>query len=299
MPRGERPLGPGPDVLLRFAGELRRLRERAGCPTYRELSSRAHYSAAALSEAAGGRKLPTLAVTLAYVVVCGGDGARWETRWRETAAELAAGSAVELAAELADDVPAGGDPGGAPYVGLAAFQPRDADRFFGRDRLVDELVSRVRESRFLGVFGPSGYGKSSVLRAGLVARLGSAPVVVLTPGAHPLEECAVRIGAYLGESAAALRAEFAADPANLHLRIRQAMQDRGDLVLVVDQFEEVFTLCRDDQERDWLIDALVTAARAEASRTRVVLGVRADFFGHCARHPALVAALRDAQVLVG
>ncbi|MPZ83743.1 MAG: hypothetical protein GEV28_26460 [Actinophytocola sp.] len=286
MPRGERPLGPGDDALVRFAGDLRRVRDRAGSPTYRELAARAHYSAAALSEAAGGRKLPSLAVTVAYVAACGGDAAEWEARWREAAAELA-------------DEPAEEDSGESPYVGLAAFQPADADRFFGRGRLVDELVSRVRESRFLGVFGPSGYGKSSVIRAGLVARLGSAPVVVLTPGAHPLEECAVRIGALIGESAATLRAEFAADPANLHLRVSQAMVDRDDLVLVIDQFEEVFTLCRDEDERAWLIRALVTAASADHSRTRVVLGVRADFYGHCARHPELVAALRDNQVLVG
>ncbi len=287
MPRGERPLGPGADVLVRFAGDLRRLREHAGGPTYRELATRAHYSAAALSEAAGGRKLPTLAVTLAYVTACGGDPAGWLARWRETAAELAGEEAEPLA-----------DSAGAPYVGLAAFQTADAGRFFGRDRLVDELVERVRAGRFLGVFGPSGYGKSSVLRAGLVARLEPDPVVVFTPGAHPMEECAVRIAGHLGESAAALRAELAADPANLHLRVRQAMGD-GDLVLVVDQFEEVFTLCADADERAWLIDALVTAARAETSRTRVVLGVRADFYGHCARHPELVAALRDSQVLVG
>jgi hypothetical protein len=277
-------------VLLRFAGDLRRLREQAGSPTYRELATRAHYSAAALSEAAGGRKLPTLAVTLAYVSACDGDTAGWMARWRETAAELAV--------DGGDEPPA--DAGAAPYVGLAAFQPADAARFFGRDALVDELVGRVRESRFLGVFGPSGYGKSSVLRAGLVARLEPGPVVVLTPGAHPLEECAVRIAAALGESAAALRAEFAADPENLHLRVRQALADEdADLVLVVDQFEEVFTLCADPAERTWLIDALVAAANAETSRTRVVLGVRADFYGHCARHPALVAALQDAQLLVG
>ena len=293
MPRGERPLGPGADVLLRFAGELRRLREQAGSPTYRELATRAHYSPAALSEAAGGRKLPTLAVTLAYVSSCGGDTAGWLARWQETAAELAddgAGNGDEPRA----------DAGEAPYVGLAAFQAADAARFFGRDGFVDELVARVRESRFLGVFGPSGYGKSSVLRAGLVARLEPGPVVVLTPGAHPLEECAVRIASVLGESAAALRAEFAADPENLHLRVRQAMDgEDADLVLVVDQFEEVFTLCADDDERTWLIDALVSAARADTSRTRVVLGVRADFYGHCARHPSLVAALQDAQLLVG
>lgn len=296
MPRGERPLGPGADVLLRFAGDLRRLRERAGSPTYRELATRAHYSAAALSEAAGGRKLPTLAVTLAYVTACGGDSAGWLARWRETAAELADETGVD-GAERADGAPAA-ERGEAPYVGLAPFQATDAGRFFGRDRLVDELVARVRTTRFLGVFGPSGYGKSSVLRAGLVARIEPDPVVVFTPGAHPVEECAVRIAAPLGESAATLRAEFAADPANLHLRIRQAMPE-NDLVLVVDQFEEVFTLCSDEAERAWLIEALVTAARSESSRTRVVLGVRADFYGHCARHAELVDALRDSQVLVG
>jgi type II secretory pathway pseudopilin PulG len=280
-------------VLLRFAGDLRRLRERAGSPTYRELATRAHYSPAALSEAAGGRKLPTLAVTLAYVSACGGDTAGWLARWRQTAAELADEETEPVAAQT-------GEP---PYVGLAAFQPADAGRFFGRERLVDELVARVRTTRFLGVFGPSGYGKSSVLRAGLVARLEPEPVVVLTPGAHPVEEFAVRLAAHLGESAAVLASEFAADPANLHLRVRQAMVEDDDivdeLVLVVDQFEEVFTLCADPAERAWLIDALVTAARTETSRTRVVIGVRADFYGHCASHPELVAALRDSQVLVG
>jgi hypothetical protein len=72
VPRPERPLDPGDDPLTEFAAELRRLRESAGNPTYRELGRRAHYSAGTLSEAAGGRKLPSLAVTLAYVRACGG-----------------------------------------------------------------------------------------------------------------------------------------------------------------------------------------------------------------------------------
>ena len=72
MPRNERPLDPGDTPLLRFAAELRRLRESVGSPVYRELSVKAHYSVAVLSEAAGGRKLPSLAVTLAYADACGG-----------------------------------------------------------------------------------------------------------------------------------------------------------------------------------------------------------------------------------
>ncbi|ONI75052.1 hypothetical protein ALI144C_40515 [Actinosynnema sp. ALI-1.44] len=275
-------------VLPRFAADLRRLRENAGGPTYRELSRTAHYSPTMLSEAASGRKLPSLAVTLAYVRACGGDTAEWRARWHDTAAELA-----------------GPDNGGAdnslsPYVGLSAFQPNDADRFFGRTRLVDELLDGVRGRRFLGVFGPSGSGKSSVLRAGLVARVraGNKPALLVTPGAHPLEECAAHLAALTGESVVSLHTEFTADPENLHLRIRQATGE-SEMLLVVDQFEEVFTLCRDDGERSRFIQALVTAATRETSRTRVVIGVRADFYGHCAQYPELVTALRDAQIMVG
>ena len=87
--------------------------------------------------------------------------AEWEARWRAVAEEL------ELAAPAGVTEPTGVP---APYLGLAAFQPEDADRFFGRERLVDELVARLARSGFLVVFGASGAGKSSVLRAGLVPR---------------------------------------------------------------------------------------------------------------------------------
>jgi WD40 repeat protein len=295
MPRREKPLDLDGGVLVEFAADLRRLREKAGGLPYRELSKLAHYSPSVLAEAAGGRKLPSLAVTLAYVRACGGDCGEWQTRWRALAAELVTADA---------EVVAQGETTGAPYVGLAAFQPDDANRFFGRERLVTDLLDRVRERRFLAVFGASGSGKSSVLRAGLVARTMAEgnPVLLLTPGPHPREECAVGLAAFTGASAAVLRTELAADPENLHLRVRQALIDRpagSDLLLVIDQFEEVFTLCRAHDERAWFIQALVGAARAATSRVRVVLGVRADFYGHCGQHPELVEALRDGQLLVG
>ncbi|MFC0543539.1 nSTAND1 domain-containing NTPase [Kutzneria chonburiensis] len=286
MPRVERPLAAGDSPVLRFAADLRKLRERAGNPVYRELSRRAHYSPAALSEAAAGRRLPSLSVTLAYVSACAGDTVAWERRWRDAMAEM---REPVVEAEQAD----------APYVGLTPFQVGDADRFFGREELVAELVERTRDHRFVGLFGPSGSGKSSILRAGLVAGRGNRPTILFTPGRSPVEECAVQLAAFLGESPVALRAEFSADPENLGLRIRQALVDRGDdvdLLLVVDQFEEVFTLCENRAERDAFITTLLLAS---AGRARVVIGVRADFYGHCARHQGLVAALRDAQVLVG
>ncbi|TWP52320.1 hypothetical protein FKR81_12210 [Lentzea tibetensis] len=271
MPRRERPIGGDEGALSQFAGDLRRLRESAGRPTYRELARLAHYSPAALSEAAGGRKLPSLAVTLAYVGACEGDLTEWEERWRE----IAACERSEMGST------------NSPYVGLQAFQPEDVDRFFGREQLTEELIAAVRTRPFVGVFGASGSGKSSVLRAGLVPRIG-APALVFTPGVHPADECAVRLAGLTGESAVRLKQELDADPANLHLRIRQW---NPDLVLVVDQFEEVFTLAS-AEEREWFVRALT-------SGPRVVIGVRADFYGHCGRHPALVEALRGSQVLVG
>ena len=234
MARRERPLVSGDEIVLRFAADLRKLREKAGNPTYRELSRLAHYSAASLSQAAAGQKLPSLAVTLAYVRVCEGDEDEWSARWHEASA------ATTKPAEPDED---------PPYVGLSAFRQEDADRFFGRDRLVDELVARVAEHRLVTVIGASGAGKSSLLRAGLVPRF-DGPAVVITPD-RPLPG--------------------------------------GEGLVVVDQFEEIFTLCHDEAERDRYVESLRTTSR------RVVLGLRADFYQHCHAYPELLAA----QVPVG
>ncbi|MEO3809173.1 hypothetical protein ABGB17_09260 [Sphaerisporangium sp. B11E5] len=275
MPRQERPLGAEDTPLLRFAGDLRRLRQQAGQPSYRELGKRARYSAAALSEAVAGRRLPSLAVTLAFVAACDGDVDAWRDRWRDLAASDA--TADEQAP--------------SPYVGLAAYQVEDADRFFGREALTEALVRLVDERPFVGVFGASGAGKSSLLRAGLAARSKRTPLV-LTPGHDPVTEVATVVAGLVDEPLAPLRERLAADPHALRGRLSEVP---GELLLIVDQFEEVFTLCADD-DRLWLVRALTAAA---SPRSRVVLGVRADFYGHCGRHPELVTALYRAQLLVG
>ncbi|RLK58734.1 hypothetical protein [Actinokineospora cianjurensis] len=263
-------------MLVGFAEALRELRRLAGSPTYRQLGARAHYSAAALSDAAAGRKLPTLAVTLAYVRACGGDAREWEQRWRE--------------AEAQHTHPARQDDPAVPYQGLFAFHEGDAEVFFGRDRAVREVLDRLGERRFVGVFGASGTGKTSVLRAGVAVRW-PGPVLVLTPGARPVEECAVRVSGLVGRSTVEVHEQLRADPANLALLLGPV---QGAL-LIVDQFEELFTLCDDPGERAWFVRALVAAS----GRTRVLLGVRADFYGHCAEHEPLVEALRDGLVLLG
>ena len=148
-------------------------------------------------------------------------------------------------------------------------------------------MSRLARQRFLAVFGASGSGKSSLLRAGLLPaiRAGKLPgsqewsTILLTPGEHPFEELAIQLGALLGIATGAPRTDLEADPANLDLAVRQTLVGRPPLaqvLLLVDQFEEVFTLCGDEGERTGS-SRLLGAVRSPRSRARVVLGVRADF----------------------
>ncbi|MEV8639138.1 hypothetical protein AB0395_46520 [Streptosporangium sp. NPDC051023] len=290
IPRPERALDPTEGSLSRFAADLRLLREKNGRPSYRELARRAHFSTSTLSEAAGGKRLPSLAVTLAYVEACGGDRAEWRNRWTALSEELTGGMP-----------PPGG--GTAPYRGLAAYEPQDAARFHGRARLAGELADRVNNHRFLAVFGPSGCGKSSLIRAGMVPAVTGRDrsAILLTPGCSPLAELAAHLSKAAGTPAGPLLADLAEDPARTALAVRQALAARPpghELLIVADQFEEVFTLCASADERDAFISGLLAAAQ-EGHGARVVIGVRADFYARCAEHPALVAALRDAQFLVG
>jgi WD40 repeat protein len=258
MPRPERALDPGGGPVEQFAADLRDLRESAGRPGYRELARRAHFSVTTLSVAASGRQLPSLEVTLAFVEACGGDQEAWAQRWKAVAAELTSDN--DLEAE-------------APYRGLAAYEPDDADWFFGRTRLVDEVAARLLTRPVLAVFGASGSGKSSVLRAGVLPRFTARgwTVALLTPGDDP--------GAALAGALASLTG-----PDNL---------------LVVDQFEELFTLCDDPGVRGAFVASLLEATREPGRRVRVLLGIRADFYARCADFPELVTNLRDAQTLIG
>ncbi|MEV6601458.1 hypothetical protein AB0M36_32085 [Actinoplanes sp. NPDC051346] len=314
MARRERVLDPTDGPVQRFAAGLRDLRESAGRPGYRDLAQRAHFSVTTLSVAAAGRQLPSLAVALAYVEACGGDRAAWEQRWRETVAELA-----EL--DGGEKTNAGAEP---PYRGLASYEPDDAAWFFGRERLVNELLDSLASRRVLAVFGASGSGKSSVLRAGVLPRVTEGalssesgtgwPTALMTPGADPVAELARAVAASLPGGATdlaknlamhrstALATELVHDPGAVDVAVREALAGEPDdveLLLVVDQFEEVFTLCVDESRRRAFFAALLGAARSQGSRLRVVLGIRADFYARCAQYPDLVTALRDSQSMVG
>jgi WD40 repeat protein/class 3 adenylate cyclase len=196
-----------------------------------------------------------------------------------------------------------------PYKGLAAYEAQDAEYFFGREELVAELTARLAGTRFLAVVGPSGSGKSSVVRAGLLPAIWADALpgskdwqtLVLTPGAHPLEELALRVSLLQGIAPSSLLTALKSDPQALDLAVKQALVDEPDdvqLLLVVDQFEEVFALCRDEAERRRFIDALVCAVEADEGRTVIVLTIRADFYGRCADYPVLATKLQD-SLLVG
>ena len=217
-----------------------------------------------------------------------------------------ADTARDLTAEV-EDVPPAAVP--CPYMGLAAFEADDAEFFFGREELVAELTARLAGTRFLAVVGPSGSGKSSLVRAGLLPAVwaGALPrsrewqTLVLTPGAHPLEELAARVSLLRGISPTSLLNDLKQDPQALHMAVRQALADEPEevkLLLVADQFEEVFALCHDEEERRGFIDALLYAVEAEEGRVVVVPTIRADFYGHCADYPQLAARLSDG-LLVG
>ncbi|MGH3770591.1 MAG: hypothetical protein ACRDRW_04205, partial [Pseudonocardiaceae bacterium] len=201
-----------------------------------------------------------------------------------------------------------------PYPGLASFGRAQARWFFGRDQLTAALITRLDARLRVGgmqvVVAPSGAGKSSLLQAGLLHKLeagalpGSSrwPRIVLTPTARPLAALATEIAALTGADPVTLAEELTASPhqAEAVLRGLLGAEDSGArVVVVVDQFEELFTLCPADQQRRAFIDVLAQLASPPRQVGLVVVGVRADFYAACADYPHLLAALQDNQLVVG
>ncbi|HEU4335725.1 MAG TPA: BTAD domain-containing putative transcriptional regulator [Nocardioides sp.] len=190
------------------------------------------------------------------------------------------------------------DPDHCPWPGLAAYSADDGPWFAGRERLVAQLAARLTGVRCLAVVGASGSGKSSVVQAGLLAGLadgllpGSAGWTLLSmrPGAHPVGELA--------------RVVLGVRRPDLGEVLERLVRSEGDApadrtVLVVDQLEEVWTLCEEETERETFLDALTGLVADPASPVELVLVVRADFLDRLAHHAALATAVGDSTVLVG
>ncbi len=199
-----------------------------------------------------------------------------------------------------------------PYKGLRAFDEGDAADFHGRERLVDELVSSLAEPdrKFLLVVGPSGSGKSSVVRAGLVPALradripGSADwfATSFTPGPHPFEALETALLRVAVNPPAELLKQLRSAPRGILRAVRRILpDDQGVLLLVIDQFEELFTSnpaggIRPEQSA--FLNGLATAAAAADSPLRIVATLRADFYDRPLRHGAFAALIKRSTVTV-
>jgi WD40 repeat protein/DNA-binding SARP family transcriptional activator len=166
-----------------------------------------------------------------------------------------------------------------PYKGLAAYGPNDAAYFVGRERLVAETLARLVGAELLAVVGPSGSGKSSLVRAGLLPALAAGTLpgsqrwqqLVLTPGDRPAEVLD---------------------------RVLADLPSEGRTLLVVDQLEELFTLAVAGQ-RQAFVDRLVEALRSPYADVVAVVTLRSDYYGHCADYPDLAKLVQATTVLVG
>lgn len=187
-----------------------------------------------------------------------------------------------------------------PYKGLAPFGEADAGDFFGRGDLVDELAAHQAGSRFLVVAGPSGSGKSSVVRAGLVPRLreSGAFVATIVPGVHPFDEVETALLRVATEPPGALLEQLTADERGLGRAVKRILpDDDSELVLVIDQFEELFTLT-DSDSRDEFLTAVAAAVADPRSRLRVVCTLRADFYDRPLQHASVSDLVRINTVAV-
>ena len=176
-----------------------------------------------------------------------------------------------------------------PFKGLAFFDRSDAEYFCGRETVVSEVVARLAASTLVGIIGPSGIGKSSLLRAGVLPALSAGVLpgsaawrqVLLRPGTHPGAELTRALGGEeLGTAVA-----------------RMAPGER--MVVAIDQLEELFTGCENEPERAAFLEELWAAARDPDRRVLVLGSLRADFYGRVASYPAFAQLLSADHVLVG
>lgn len=209
------------------------------------------------------------------------------------------------------------EPGVSPYHGLQYFTEQDAGQFFGRELLTAKVINHLARARFLTIIGASGSGKSSLVRAGVIPALksgttladGSIPpansarwaIKVLTPSAHPL----MGLAAVLTEDSDTLTKlvqDMQANKSALSVAARSllAKNTNPELLLVVDQFEEVFTLCHEEDERRAFVDNLLAAAgNGDEQPIRIILVMRADFYANLAPYNPLRELVSTQQEFIG
>ena len=288
-----------------FGDLLRFLRRRASL-TQMELADEVGYSDTQISRLEQNLRLPDIpTIETRFVSALGLE------EEAQTLAKL-----LDLAANVRrEDAPT---PGLCPYKGLDYFDEADAELFVGREALTAQLVERVLsltssgeaiKERFLAVVGASGSGKSSLVRAGLVPSLrwnkisADWQICVFTPTEHPLESLSGALTQEANSAAAnpMLTDDMARDSRGLQIFAdrRLGLKTVSRLLLVVDQFEELFALCRSEEERTSFVENLLTAASEADGPIIVVIALRADFYAHCAGYARLREALSKQQQYIG
>ena len=311
------------EKFITFGDLLRFLRRRTGL-TQMELSIAVGYSNTQISRLEQNERLPDIPTIEARFVSA--LGLEEEPK--------AVARLLDLAANVRrEDAPATGL---SPYKGLNYFDESDADFFVGREALTAKLIERVlaltlrqaytvpkavslregrlstgstQETRFLAIVGASGSGKSSLARAGLVSALRwnkastDWRIHLLMPTAHPLESLAETLTQESNSviATATLMDDLGRDERSLQIFTRRLLGSTNGarLLLVVDQFEELFGLCRSEEERVAFIGNLLTAASEADGPVSVLITLRADFYAPCANYPRLRQALAEHQEYIG
>ncbi|HSL44993.1 MAG TPA: hypothetical protein VK897_16295 [Anaerolineales bacterium] len=203
--------------------------------------------------------------------------------------------------------------GRCPYKGLDVFDEEDAELFFGRESLIEVLVNRMKESRTIFITGPSGSGKSSLVRAGLIPSLKQGAIkkdhserwvyATMKPGRDPMTELG-RVASSLAGTLGAgedLRTKGPSDATVLAQWGEIALKDGREkrAVIFIDQFEEIFTQVSSEAERVAFLNLLTYAAGVESGRTIVLFAMRSDFVSNCATYPQLNELLNQQFIQIG